>query len=534
MAEKKNPHSLVPPTIWGASLLLLILLYLMYAPSFTLDYLMNDELRAIGKENDPLRAFVGHFIAFGRPMFGVYHSLVYRFAGYDPVKVQFIRFVNFASLAAVGLVLFRFLHLRSKSVYLSFFTILFLFSQLSFQGLIGYSVQVISNSQPSIWLSLGAFYLHFYFFPKLQVRKWIAYATTFIVFVAAMHSTQTYAYFSMIPLSYLVLTENRKHNKRILIFFVLALASFIFSMASYKVAMEVGRVVFDRGAYKLGEEAMTALTGSPLQILFAAANPLKYWSAFKVWTYPYPFHYTLPLEGLKQFVAGLVMVAWLSLIIGGIVTEISKSEREGRGQILLKWLGALACLGFGAIFMVADSPLEISDLRPHMTITFVGVCIFTGAYATQVLSSSYKAFNSGFAKSSSILFIVLTAFGAQSSLLRGAVNIRENQMNFIRTELSSKSPDAYRKVVVVLDPDGPCITEPCDLWFGNVTHGEGHQTRPERYKYALTTLGIAPESKSIVFVDDYPEQIAEDELIVDWEKYVEAQKRHLNYLRRNR
>ena len=515
---------------WGVSLVLLAALYLMYAPSFTLDYLMNDELHSIGTHANPLKASFNAFFIFGRALFGIYTSLVYRFADYDPIKIQFVRFVNFASLAAIGLFLFRFLRLRSKSIYLSFFTILFLFSQLSFQGIIGYSVQVISNSQPSMWLSLFAFYLHFYFFPKRQLSKWIAYATVFIIFMAAMQSTQTYAYFAMVPLSFLVLTEDKKHNQRILIFFTLALASFIISTLLYKVGLEIS----NRNAYKLGEEGLTALTSSPLKVLFTAVNPKTYWSAFKVWTYPYPFHYTLPLGSFKQLMAELVMVAWFSLIVSGIVTELSKSQREKKRQILLKWLWALICLSFGALFIIADNPLEVSDHRPHMTITFVGVCIFTGAYALQVLSSSYRVFNTTFAKSVGVLFVVLTAFGAQSSLLKGIVNIRENQINFIRTELSSKSPDAFRKIIVVLSQSNTCISEPCDPWFGGVVHGNKfHGISKGRYVYALTTLGISPKSKEIIFVHNYPKQVAKDELIIDWKKYVKAHQQHLNYLRKN-
>ena len=270
---KKNTNSSISLPTWGVSFLLLVALYLMYAPSFTLDYLMNDELHWVGKHIDPLKAFFSNFYSFGRSLFGIYHSFTYRFTDYDPIKIQFVRFVNFTSLAAIGLVLFHFLRLRSKSIYLSFFTILFLFSQLSFQGLIGYSVQVISNSQPSMWLSLCAFYLHFYFFPKRQFQKWIAYATIFIIFMVAMQSTQTYAYFAMVPLSFLVLTEDKKHNQRILIFLTLALTSFILSTVLYKVGLEIS----NRDAYKLGEEGLTALTSSPLKVLFTAINPIKYW-----------------------------------------------------------------------------------------------------------------------------------------------------------------------------------------------------------------------------------------------------------------
>ena len=533
---KKNTNSSVSLPTWTVSLVLLAVLYLMYAPSFTLDYLMNDELRHIGIDTDPLKEFLKGFFISGRPLFGIYKSLVYHFVDYDPIKIQFVRFVNFTSLAAIGLLLFRFLRLQSKSIYLSFFTILFLFSQLSFQGIIGYSVQVISNSQPSMWLSLCAFDLHFYFFPKRQLRKWIAYAIVFIIFMAAMQSTQTYAYFAMVPLSFLVLTEDKQRNQQILIFFALALASFILCTILYKAGLEILEMVNLEG-YKLGEQGLTALTSSPLKVLFTAVNPKTYWSAFKVWTYPYPFHYTLPLGSFKPIMAVIVMIAWFSLIVSAIVTEFSRTERDEKRHILLKWLWALLCLSFGAVFIIADSPLQVSDHRPHMTITFIGVCIFTGAYAFQVLSSSYRIFNTTVAKSVGILIVVLTAFGAQSSLLKGIVNIRENQINFIRIELSSKSPSAYRKIVVVLPRSttrATCISEPCDLWFGRVTHwGKFHTTSKGRYEYALATLGISPKSKEIIFVHDYPKQVAEDELIIDWKKYVKAYKRHLNYLRKD-
>ena len=529
--KKKNANSSISLPIWGISLILLAALYLMYAPSFTLDYLMNDELALIGSQLNPLQQALNAFFTWGRSLFGIYNSLVYRFADYDPIRIQFVRFVNFASVAAIGLLLFQFLRLRSKSIYLSFFTILFLFSQLSFQGIIGYSLQVISNSQPSMWLSLFAFYLHFYFFPKQQSQKWIAYTVVFIIFMAAMQSTQTYAYFAMVPLSFLVLTEGKQSNRQILIFVGLALLSFILSTFLYKAGLEIG----NREVYKLGEEGMTALTNSPLKVLLIAVNPKTYWSAFQVWTYPYPFHYTLPLEeNFKLRMAMIVMVAWLGLIIGAIGTELSKCQRGKKRPILLKWFWVLICLGFGALFIIADSPLKIINHRPHMTITFVGVVIFVGAYALQVFSSSYRIFNTAVAKGIGTLLVVLTAFGAQSGILRGIIDIRQDQIDFIRTELAEKFPSEYRKIVVVLPPLNTCITEPCGIWLGRVTHGGRHPTFEGRYRYALATLGILPKSKEIVFVDTYPEQIAEDELIIDWKKYVTARKLHLDYLRKNK
>jgi hypothetical protein len=324
--NKKDANSSIFLPTWGMSLVLISSIYLMYAPSFTLDYLMNDELAKIGSQNNPFGQAHSFFFSQGRSLFGVYHSLIYNFVGYDPVKIQFVRFVNFVSIAAIAWLLFRFLYQKSKNIYLAFFTILFFFSQLSFQGLIGYSLQVISNSQPSMWLSLCAFYLHFYFFPKRQFRKWIAYAVVFIIFMAAMQSTQTYAYFAMVPLSFLVLTEGKQRNQQIFIFFALALISFILSTLLYKASLEI----WPEKAYSLGESSMAALTSSP--------------------------------------------------------------------------------------------------------------------------------------------------------------------------------------------------------WFGRINHVKWHETRKGRYQYALATLGIAPQSKEIVFVDSHPQQVGEDELLVDWKKYVAAREQHLNYL----
>lgn len=512
--------------IWGISLILLVVLYLMYSPSFTSDYLMNDELYFIGQ--NPRPEVVNHFFKYGRSLFGIYQSLIYNFIGYSPIKIQFVRFINFISLAAIALVLFRFLYLESKAIYLSFFAVLFFCSQPAFQGIIGYSVQVFANSQPSMWLSLGAFYLHFYLIPKFQLPKWLAYSIVFIIFMAAMQSTQTYAYFAMIPLSFLVLIEGNQRQRQISIFFVLALSSFITSVLLYKVGLEI----FPNKAYGLGQSSMTALTSSPLEVLINAINPQKYWSAFKVWTYPYPFHYTLPLkENFKIIIAMLVMFVWSSLIIAAFITEFKHSK--SKKLVFWKWLFALGCLSFGAFFIVADSPLQIIDHRPHMTITFVGVCIFIGVDALQVLDSTYGIFNSVIAKSIGILLVVITAFGAQSNVQRGIVNIKQDQINFIRTELFNKSPSEYQKIIVILSPENICVTEPCDPWFGEVTHQKWHATRKSGYRYALATLGISPTSKEITFVKSYPQQIAQNELVIDWRKYVTARKKYRNYLNRS-
>ena len=187
--------------------------------------------------------------------------------------------------------------------------------------------------------------------------------------------------------------------------------------------------------------------------------------------------------------------------------ELSICQKEEKPHFFLKWFYAILCLGFGALFIIADSPFEVIDHRPHITVTFVGVCIFTGAYALQVLGSSYKILKTGLAKGIGIVLVVLTAFGAQSSFLRGLVDIRQDHIDFIRTELSSKNPEDYRKIIVVLPSSNTCLTEPCNVWFGLIIHeSDSHQYGKGRYKYALWTLGISPKYKEIVFVKNHPKQ----------------------------
>ena len=112
---------------------------------------------------------------------------------------------------------------------------------------------------------------------------------------------------------------------------------------------------------------------------------------------------------------------------------------------MLKWFWALLCLCFGAIFIIADSPLRVSNHRPHIVTTFVGVYMFIGAYALRILYTSFKPFRSPYAKGIGIFLVIMTAFGAQSGLLRGIVDNRQDQIDFIRTELSMKRPGSFVK-----------------------------------------------------------------------------------------
>ena len=140
-------------------------LYLMYSPAFLTDYLMGDEWAVIGWRGNLRRDAIDGFFYWGRALFGIYSTLVYRFVRYDPLRIQLVRFLNFAGFAAIAVVLFIFLKRRTQSPLFSYLVVVFLLSQPPFQAAMGFSLQLISNTQPAMWLSLLAFYIYFSLVP---------------------------------------------------------------------------------------------------------------------------------------------------------------------------------------------------------------------------------------------------------------------------------------------------------------------------------------------------------------------------------
>lgn len=273
------------------------------------------------------------------------------------------------------------------------------------------------------------------------------------------------------------------------------------------------------------------MTKQPVKLLLHAVNPFAYWGAFEIWSYPFPFHYIPPLTEMKRNVACFIMTGWGLLILFAVITELRECPAEERRQVLLKWLAVFIYLGFGAAFLIADSPLSTKEHRPHMTLTFVGVAIFCAAYCMQVLASKHLFLRNAVVKSLGIIFVATIAFGAQASILRGFVNNRMEQLDFIRTELATGGPSGYRNIIVVLPEWSGCITEPCGPWVGHVTESQSHISREGAYRYALATTGISPEGKNITFAEERPTEIPEDSVIIDWNKYASARKAHRNYLR---
>jgi hypothetical protein len=248
-------------------------------------------------------------------------------------------------------------------------------------------------------------------------------------------------------------------------------------------------------------------------------NPVTYWSAFEIWNYPFPFHSTLPLKNLKLDAACCIMVGWAMLICLILRTEVQGNTREETREAVFKWLAVLGCLAFGALFIVADSPLVSQEQRPHVFITFAGVAIFAAAYTWRTLALKYHALASRISQVLGIFIVAMIAFGAQAGLVRAYVNNRAEQLNFVRTELMQSDPSAYRSIVVVLPKLKDCVTEPCGLWAGRV---QDQLSQPAGYRYALATLGIAPESKTMTVVPQRPDITRGDTIVIDWQQYTSA------------
>jgi hypothetical protein len=517
---------------WLYGLAMTTVLYLMYSPVFVTDYLMNDERVFVGAPLG-LRWRAKHlFFMYGRALFGIYSTLVYRFAGYDLVRIQLVRFVNFISLAAIAFLLFLFLQRISENAWFSSLVILFLFSLPPFQSAMAFSLQLISNSQPAMWFSLLAFYVYFYA-RRLRLGKPLRLLFVFVLLILAMQSTQTYAFFAMVPLAYLVLTDWKNQRRKVAEFLAVALVVLVISTLVYKVGLAYWHRHGMQG-YVLGEQAMAAVSDHPIRMALHAVNPFAYWSAFEIWSYPFPFQSVPPLGTAKVVMACVLLSAWALLLIWTFLTEVQQCLPWERREIYLKWLAVLACLAFGAVFVAADSPLVTIEHRPHLFTTFIGVAVLSAAYCLQVLVSRYPRLGKGFPKVAGVVFVAMTAFGAQAAILRAYVNNRMEELDFIRTELMARHDDQFRKIIVVLPGWTGCLTEPCGPWEGHVTEDLWHLSRPEGYRYALATVGIPPAGKIITVVSKMPKEIPRDSIVIDWQKYALARKREAKFLRQHR
>jgi hypothetical protein len=222
------------------------------------------------------------------------------------------------------------------------------------------------------------------------------------------------------------------------------------------------------------------------------------------------------------------------VLLAAVCIELREANRDGKLQILQKWLAVAVCLGFGAFFLIVDSPQDVSQHRPHMTTIFVGVVVFAGAVGLQVLARKHRVLKSRAAVLTGAGLVLMTAFGAQAGLLRGVVVNRMEQLDFVRTELMAKDPAAYSRILVVPPSWRGCVTEPCDAWMGHIIDKEGVISREHIYRYALVTLGASLEGKTVEIVTQKPVAVPSGAVVVDWRKYAAARKRHLQWLTQGR
>lgn len=511
---------------WLSIVALLISLYFMYSSTFLSDYLMNDEWAQTGVETpNAVDAIKSNYFAYGRGLFGLYQKIVYDYAGIDTGHIQFIRFISFASFAIIAAVLAGFLESTGRSAYFAFFTVLFFLSQAPFQGLMGYSLQLISNTLPAIWLSLLSFYLFFFVLERTRLPMWVQAAIVFVILMLAMQSTQAYAFFATIPVAYLTLFDWRNRKPRILHFLIIMLGVLIVSAFLYQAGLKSLHAQGEHG-YGLGEAGFQSLSQDPPAVFSTALNPVAYWSAFQLWTFPFPFHNIHPL-GLprKELAAILVMLLWLALILGAVLVEIKEAPPQDKREVIFKWLVLAFLFGIAAIFIVADSPTEIIDHRPHVLLTFVGLVIFTAAYALRVISTRIRFLQSDFAKVLAGAIVLYIALGAQAGVLRNVVYNHVEQLSFMRSQMLAKDPSSYDKVIVVLPEWYGCVREPCGPWFGEVTEDLGHLSHVAAYHYALATIGGDEPFKKFTFRQKIPSQVPHNAVVIDWNKYVDAQRR---------
>jgi hypothetical protein len=396
----------------------------------------------------------------------------------------------------------------------------------------GYSLQLISEVQPSIGFSLGAFYFFFYVFKNRNGWGLIKHGATFSLFLAASLSAQTYAYFAMVPLTLIVLNEWENRKKEVLQFLFIAFLSLAISLAIYWTTLDYLHNTGNR-SYEIGENLRSAISSDTADMILMAINPFRYWSAFTMWSYPFPLHYTLILGKGKEYLALGVMFIWAGVILKAILTEIKTVPAPIRKNVAYKWLTVFLCLGFGALTMIADSPTATIQHRPHLTLTFTGVVIFSAAYAIKAITSHDPAVLKNPGKFCMALIVLFTAAGAQAGFLRGIVDVRADHLDFIRTELSSKPILEYSRIVVVLPDryyDYLCVTEPCGQWLGNQSEAGFHATLIGKYRYAVATMGGNPDAKNILFKAEPHGPPSANEVVVDWRKYIAARDNHFQYL----
>jgi len=505
----------IPDWVW--IVLLAVLLLLIYFSVFTSDYLINDELDEIGSLRPIGARVVDTYFRFGRGLFSIPVGLLYNFAGLDPARIRLVRLFNFAANALLAVVLFRFLRKHSGSAAFSFFVILLFMSQTAMQPVVGYSFQFLASLQPAAWLSLGAFFLYFSDRRKFNFPDWLRLAFVFVILMAAMQFYQPFALFSMIPLSYLILSDWETAGKKAWRYLLVVGGVIVLSTLLYRLNQAYWQSTGHQ-VYSLGEQMLASVAGRPVELIARAVNPFAYWGAFQLWTYPVAVP---PLGDAKGKLAVMVLMAWIVLMLAAAAADFIQRRQKAPKPFLSKWLAWLLTLGFTALALIAESPEGFVDHRAQVMLPMVGVVIFSAASALRSLADRFRLFAHPLIVSVGVVLVLLTALGAQRGVRVNLVGIRADQLDFIRAEAVSSGIERYDQVVVILPGETVCQAEPCNPLMGYEPHGpEWHLTRPNGYIYAFSTLGIEPGSKEFKFVLPGEFEPLPETVVIDWSEYV--------------
>jgi len=531
--NKETEKKIIPSWIFISGLVLT--LYLMYSPTFLVDYLMRDEWEWVGLKPPPnlIAPFANYFYRSGRGLFGVFQIFVIDFAGYATSRIQAVRFVSFVSLSLMAVILYLFLKKQTNRPWIAFFAVLLFMSQPAMQLLMGYSFILISGTLPSIWLSYCSFYLYFYGFESRGLPKYAQLIILFVLLVLAMQAMQTFAFFALIPTAFLALTDWDVRKKRIIELLIVSLLVYSFSVGIYKYNLdhltEMGRT-----SYKVGQQGVDSLFEQPLDIFLFAIDPRVYYSVFKMWTYPYPFQNTSELSNLtEKILSAGVMIVWMGFLLASFFVELRGKSRPEFIGLVMKWMSVMFCLGIAATFVIADSPGVVIDHRPHVLFLFSGLVVVTWAYAVHVLVDHIKFMQSPKLQMVVGILLLWLVVGAQSDIIRNVVLVQARQLDFIRFEMTDTNLTSYQTIIVKLPRnDTGCISEPCGPWYGVFVENKGHLAKEAVYRYTLSTLGKNPADISLVFVE-YPSNVPDIEgsIVVDWNHYVATEENYAKYFR---
>ena len=517
-----------PISDWIYIPLLILILYLIYSPTFLVDYLMRDEWELVGFETPATisGAFSSYFFRSGRGLFGLFQKFFIDFVGYDTSRIQMVRFVNFVSLSLAAVVLYLFINKQIYRPWLALAAVLFFMSQPAMQVMMGYSFILISGTLPSIWLSYCAFYLYFYVFESWSLPKYLQIIIVFVLLLLATQVMQTFAFFLLIPVTFLALTDWDVMKQKIFEIIIVSLLVYSVSVGIYKTNLDY-LAETGRSGYAVGQRGMDSLLERPLDIVLFAINPRTYYSVFKMWTYPYPFQNTPSLSNLTEKIMAMgVMAIWLGFLFISFWFEARGKSRGEITQLWMKWAAVAFSLGIGATFVIADSPGVVIDHRPHVLFLFSGLVVITWAYAVHVLVDHIKFMHNPKVQMVAGVLILWLVVGAQSDVIRNIVLTQARQLDFIRFELTDTDLISYQTIIVKLPRNETgCISEPCGPWYGVFVENNGHLSKEAVYRYSLATLGINPDDISIVFVE-YPSDmpIIENSIVVDWNRFVMTQK----------